>query len=101
MGMATDPVQRVTSARASHSQEMSNRVRSYAIAMGIRTVCVIGFIVLALNHSWVAWIFLPAAVFLPYIAVLLANAGRERTPRAPSTFVSRPELPPAPAPPRP
>jgi len=89
-----EPVQRITSARSSHSEDVSRRMRNYAFSMGLRTLCVIGFIV-AMPH-WSAWVFVPGAVFLPYVAVLLANAGRERNPVSvapvPVDF-SRPALP--------
>lgn len=74
-----DPtVQRVTSARGSHTEDVGRRMRNYAFSMGIRTLCVIGA-VLAFPNWW-AWLFVPGAVVLPYVAVILANAGRERTP---------------------
>lgn len=86
------PVQSITSARASHSEDVSRRMKSYAISMGIRTLCVLG-LVLLLPH-WTAWLFVPGAVVLPYVAVLLANAGRERAPSAPAVVVQpRPDLP--------
>lgn len=69
------PVQRITTARRSHSADMSVRMRNYAISMGIRTACVI--CVAVIDH-WSRWLFVAGAVLLPYIAVLLANAGRER-----------------------
>lgn len=65
-------------------------MRTYAISMAIRTACVV--CVFVIDH-WTRWIFLPAALLLPYIAVLLANAGRERTPVSPPTFVPAPERP--------
>jgi len=47
--------------------------------MGIRVVC---FLVAVLTWShvplWVSLVLIVAAVVLPYIAVLFANAGRER-----------------------
>lgn len=83
-----EPVQRITTARASHSEDVSRRMRSYAISMGIRTLCVLG-LVLVFPH-WAAWLFVPGAVVLPYVAVLLANAGRERSPSAPAVVVAPP-----------
>jgi hypothetical protein len=92
-----EPVQRITSARSSHSDDVARRMRNYAFSMGIRTLCVIGFIVVF--PHWTAWLFVPGAVFLPYVAVLLANAGRERSPGqvAPVVPVAvyRPALPPS------
>ncbi len=73
-------VQRVTAARGSHTEDVGRRMRNYAFSMGIRTLCVIAFIV-SFPHWW-AWLFVPSAVLLPYVAVVIANAGRERTPSA-------------------
>ena len=42
--------------------------------MGIRTACVIAAIV---TPGWMRWVFLAGAVALPYLAVVVANAGRE------------------------
>ncbi|MGF1663374.1 MAG: DUF3099 domain-containing protein [Kineosporiaceae bacterium] len=95
--MSSEPVQRITTARRSHSEDLTGRMRRYAISMGIRTACVVLFAVLALNDSPLAWVFVPAAVFLPYIAVLLANAGRERVTRPPGTLLDTPPEPPRPA----
>lgn len=89
--MASQPVQRITTARRPHSQDLTARMRVYAISMGIRTACVILFAVFAFYDSPVRWVFVPAAVFLPYIAVLMANAGRERVRRAPALLDAPPE----------
>ncbi|WP_336921167.1 DUF3099 domain-containing protein [Aquipuribacter sp. SD81] len=83
--VAVDPVVRITTARASHTEDMTRRMRRYAISMAIRTACVAGFaIVFPLTHHWAAWLFVPGAVVLPYLAVLMANAGREKTPVRPT-----------------
>jgi hypothetical protein len=42
--------------------------------MGIRTACVLGAI---LVPGWPRWVLLAGAVVLPYLAVVIANAGRE------------------------
>lgn len=85
--------QRVTSARGSHSDDVARRMRTYAISMGIRTLCVLGA-VLSFPHWW-AWLFVPGAVVLPYVAVVLANVGGERAPVAVAsvTPTARPGLP--------
>lgn len=80
MSSHDEPVQRITSARASHTDDVNGRMRRYAFSMAVRTACVAGFII-AIPH-WSAWLFLPGAVLLPYVAVILANAGRERSPAA-------------------
>lgn len=86
-------MQSITSARAPHSQELGRRMRNYAISMGIRTACVLALVLL--YPHWTAWLFVPGAVLLPYVAVLLANAGRERSPLAPATVVHPPVVRPA------
>ncbi|MGF1646226.1 MAG: DUF3099 domain-containing protein [Kineosporiaceae bacterium] len=96
--MSSERVQRITSARRPHSEDLTGRMRRYAVSMGIRTACVVLFAVLAMADNPLAWAFVPAAVFLPYIAVLLANAGRERVPRSPVTLLDdAPPEPPRPA----
>ncbi len=56
----------------------------YGISMAIRMVClVLAFVV----EGWASWIFVAGAVLLPYVAVLMANAGRETAPRAPATLI--------------
>ncbi len=69
---------------------MTVRMRNYAISMGIRTACVI--CVAVIDH-WTRWLFVAGAVALPYIAVLLANAGRERVPSVPVTALAPDQMP--------
>lgn len=49
------------------------RVRSYIITMVIRTVCLV-LAVLVVPYGWHTLLFGLGAVFLPYIAVVYANA---------------------------
>jgi Protein of unknown function (DUF3099) len=72
---ADQPVFVVTSARPGHSEEMSGRLRRYLISMSIRVV----FLVLAIFvfTGWLRIVGIAAAVVLPWIAVVLANAGPE------------------------
>ncbi|CAN5153934.1 hypothetical protein BH09ACT5_BH09ACT5_08180 [soil metagenome] len=64
--------QSITSLPESPDDERRRRMVRYGIAMGIRVVCVIACFFL---HGW--WLVLPlaGAVFLPYVAVVLANVG--------------------------
>lgn len=64
----------VTSAPKSLSNDLAGRQRRYLISMMIRTVCFILTVVLPSPYRWFA---LAGAVTLPYIAVIIANAGRE------------------------
>jgi hypothetical protein len=64
----------ITSAQKSLSQDQSGRARRYFISMMIRTLCFILTVVLPSPYRWVA---LSGALLLPYVAVIVANAGRE------------------------
>lgn len=56
-------------------------MRRYLISMGIRTVCfILAVLSLALLHwTLIGWTLVIAAVLLPYVAVVMANAGRSQT----------------------
>ena len=71
---------RITDARTALSEDIRHRQRRYAVTMGIRTLCVILAIVLWQVDRVAAVIALVCGGVLPYIAVVLANAGRERAP---------------------
>jgi hypothetical protein len=64
----------ITSAQKSLSTDQPGRQRRYFISMMIRTACFILTVILPSPFRWVA---LAGAVFLPYVAVVVANAGRE------------------------
>ena len=53
-------------------------MRRYLVSMVIRTVCfVLAVVAIALLHwTVVGWLLVVAAVVLPYIAVVMANATR-------------------------
>jgi hypothetical protein len=69
-----DDIHRITTAQTGLSQEQRARTRRYLISMGIRTAC---FIAAVVASGWLRWVFLAGALFLPYMAVVMANAGRE------------------------
>ncbi len=64
----------ITGAQRPLSQEQTGRTRKYLISMGIRTACVLAAIVVP---GWPRWVLIAGAVVLPYLAVVVANAGRE------------------------
>lgn len=64
----------ITEAQRGLSDEQMSRQRKYLISMGIRTACVLGAIFVP---GWPRWAFIAGAVILPYLAVVIANAGRE------------------------
>ena len=61
--------------------------------MSIRTVSVILAATLWNVERHVAVVALVLGAVLPYVAVVIANAGRERPPSLPSTFVTAPTRP--------
>ncbi len=64
----------ITSAQPSLSEDQSGRARRYFISMMVRTACFILTVILPSPYRWVA---LSGALLLPYVAVIVANAGRE------------------------
>ena len=66
-----DPVvHSITDAAAAHSDDMRERMIKYALAMGIRLVCLLLIFVV---DGWFKIIAVAGAVFLPWIAVVIAN----------------------------
>jgi predicted tellurium resistance membrane protein TerC len=89
-------VYRITDATVGRSVGIRNRTRVYLIQMAIRTVCVLLCVVVP---GWPKWLFVIGAVALPYLAVVMANAGHEREevePLAPWTVEDLKALPPGP-----
>lgn len=73
---------------------MDARVFKYAVSMSVRMACILLVFVVPWPYRWV---FIVGAVVLPYVAVVLANAGRgprEAAPASTSFSPSRPALPP-------
>lgn len=82
-----DQVFSITSAQTGLSADQSGRTRRYLISMAIRTACFLGAVV---TEGWVRWALVAGAVLLPYLAVVVANGGRERTKDGPPiVFVTR------------
>ncbi|MEV4429246.1 DUF3099 domain-containing protein [Streptomyces sp. R-07] len=84
---------RITGARQGLADDVRGRQRRYVISMTVRTLSVIAAAVLWNVERHVAVVALALGILLPYIAVVIANAGRERAPSLPSTFVPTPERP--------
>jgi hypothetical protein len=66
----------ITDLPPSPEQEQRSRMAKYALTMGIRMVCIVACLFVP---GW--WLLIPAlgAVFLPYVAVVIANATSRRT----------------------
>jgi len=84
---------RITGARTGLAEDVRGRQRRYVISMSVRTVAVILAATLWNVERYVAIVALVLGAVLPYIAVVIANAGRERPPSLPSTFVTVPFKP--------
>jgi hypothetical protein len=73
-------VYQVSGVRAGMSSDISGRQRRYFLSMAVRTACFLGAIITP--SPW-RWYLFTAAAILPYIAVVLANGGREPSRNAP------------------
>jgi len=74
--MAEPEVHQITDAGVSLSDDQVGRTRKYLWSMALRTVCFVGAVVTP--SPW-RWFMIVAALLLPYLAVVVANAGRERS----------------------
>jgi hypothetical protein len=79
-------VHTVTSASSSTTDDQDQRVRRYLTMMGIRVLC---FGLVFVTTGWLRWTAILAAVFIPYVAVVLANAVSPRAPGAIQSVVPR------------
>lgn len=68
---------RITTAGRNRAEEIDGRVRGYLISMSIRVACFASAV--AVGHGILRWVLIAGAVFLPYVAVVMANATDQRT----------------------
>ena len=76
----------ITDARRPRSEDIGRRQTRYVLSMLLRTLCFVGAVV---AEGWLRWTLVAGAVFLPYVAVILANAASQRRPDAMTGY--RPE----------
>ncbi len=70
---------RITTAVRSRNADIAHRQKRYLISMVIRSVCFVGAAVAgALGIGWLWPILIAAALILPYVAVVMANAADTR-----------------------
>ncbi|NQD87098.1 DUF3099 domain-containing protein [Paenarthrobacter sp. CM16] len=89
---SSDPeVHSITDAAAAHSEDMRERMIKYAVAMGIRMVCIVLIFVV---DGWFKIIAIAGAVFLPWIAVVIANGNDKAEDHSESLldYVAVPEI---------
>ncbi|QGV81312.1 DUF3099 domain-containing protein [Streptomyces ficellus] len=83
----SDEVFRITGARQGLADDVRGRQRRYVISMSVRTLAVIAAATLWNVERHVAIVALVLGAVLPYVAVVIANAGRETAPPQPRPFV--------------
>ena len=67
--------QSVTTAPEARTEDQARRLKHYLVTMSIRTAC---FVLLVVIDHPIRWLFAAGAVFLPFFAVVAANAVRPR-----------------------
>lgn len=66
---------RITTAAQSREADIAGRQLRYVLSMSVRTVCFVGAILASLaGIGWLWPILIAAALVLPYVAVVMANA---------------------------
>jgi hypothetical protein len=78
-----DEAVRITSARVGRSVDISSRQTRYLFSMGVRTLC---FVLAIVTTGPLRWVFLAGAFLLPYLAVVIANAGSRPDTGGPAPF---------------
>jgi hypothetical protein len=84
----------ITTARRTLKEDVDRRTSRYLLSMGIRTACLV---LAVLVEGPLRWVFLAGAVVLPYVAVVMANGGRERE-EPPTTLIDPTAITAAPEP---
>lgn len=79
----------ISSAKYAHSDEIPGRMKKYLISMVIRTACFIGAI---FTDGILRWVLIAGSLILPYIAVVVANAGQEQSFAPDATYESKKQI---------
>lgn len=81
-----DAAIRITTAGHSAEADLARRQRRYIVSMGIRALCFVGAVIAGVNGvNWLWPILIVAALLLPYVAVVMANAADTRSDELPLT----------------
>lgn len=83
----------ITGARTGLAEDVRGRERRYVVSMLIRTMSVLLTVALWNVSRPLAVALLVLGITLPYIAVVIANAGRENSPAIPSALIAPPTRP--------
>ncbi|WP_326693037.1 MULTISPECIES: DUF3099 domain-containing protein [unclassified Streptomyces] len=84
---------RITGARQGLQDDVRGRQRRYVISMLVRTAAFLLTVLLWNVQRPLAVVTLVLGALLPYVAVVIANAGRENVPSLPSTVLANPPRP--------
>jgi len=68
---------RITTASTSAAEDIAARQKRYVLAMSFRTVCFVAAIFVTI--TWARVVLIVAALVLPYVAVVMANAGASKS----------------------
>jgi hypothetical protein len=82
--------QSVTSLEISPELERRNRFIKYTIAMAVRVVCIV--LAVSVPIGWLTLVFAAGAVFLPYFAVIIANAQGSSSAKASAKSAEAPTI---------
>jgi hypothetical protein len=80
----TEPVYQITGARSGLSEDVRLRTRKYLISMAIRTACFVGAVIAT---GPARWVLIAGSLVLPWVAVVVANAGRAQGQNSPGITV--------------
>jgi hypothetical protein len=72
----SSPAQSATSLPQAPTDDAGSRFAKYAITMAIRMACFIAMVLIT-PYGWYTWVLGAGAIFLPYIAVIIANVGAD------------------------
>jgi hypothetical protein len=68
---------RITTASRSAAEDIAARQKRYLLAMSFRTACFVAAVFVTI--TWVRVVLIAAALVLPYVAVVMANAGAAKS----------------------
>ncbi|MCT2087155.1 DUF3099 domain-containing protein [Microbacterium enclense] len=75
--MKTSPrAQSATSLPQAPREDAGSRFTKYMVMMGIRIACFVAMAVVT-PYGWYTFVFAAGAIFLPYLAVIVANVGQD------------------------
>jgi len=69
--------QSATSLPKAPREDADSRFAKYMVMMGIRVACFIAMAVIT-PYGWYTFVFAAGAIFLPYLAVIVANVGADQ-----------------------